>query len=238
MLDSGETSEPPEERAPARTRDGLSHLWRDPQLRVVGAVLAVVAGVAIAAPYLPGKVGPIRGSAGHHAPAKVAPSGSAGAKPRPVTTTPIPPTPEQQAASIHVPAALAAALQTWNTGSAGLALSQITNDVGTALQSGGSQAYSAMRAACGVLATSIDLAGTLAPIPNAAMESEYSAALSGLAKAASDCVSAITVQPDGDEYVRTTTNPTVLQLAQSELSSGIKSLADITLIINAATPHS
>lgn len=237
MLDSAETPEPPEEHAPSTPRDGFSRLWRDPQMRVLGALLVVVAAVAIAAPYLPGKVGLTKGSAGHHAPAKAAASGTAGAKPRPASTAPIPPTPEQQAASINVPAALAAALRAWNTGSAGRALFQITNDVGMALQSGGSKSYNVMRSTCANLATSIDAAGNLSPIPDAAMQSEYSAALSVLAKAASDCRSAISVQPEGDEYVSATTNPTVLQLAQSELSSGIKSLADITIVINAATPH-
>jgi len=235
MLDSGETSEPPEERAPSTTHDRFSRLWRDPQWRVVGALVAVMAAVAIAAPHLPGKV-LTKGSASPHAPAK-AETGTAGAKPGPVTTTPIPPTPEQQAASIRVPPALAAALRTWNTGSAGRALSQITDDVSVALQSSGNQSYVAMKSACGTLATSIDAAGNLPPIPDAPMQTQYSAALSALAKAASDCRSAISEQTDGDEYVRTTTNPTVLQLAQSELSSGIKSLADITIVINAATPH-
>ena len=94
-----------------------------------------------------------------------------------------------------------------------------------------------MKSACGNLATSIDAAGNLAPIPDASMQSQYTSALSALAKAASDCRSAISEQPDGDEYVRTTTNPTVLQLAQTELSSGIKSLAAITIVIVAATPR-
>ncbi len=204
---------------------------------MVAAVLAVVAAVAIAAPYLPGKVGLIKGSAGSHAAAAAGSSGTAGAKPGPVTTTPIPPTPEQQAAAIHVPAPLAAALRSWNTGSAGRALSQITTEVGTALQSSGKKSYVTMKSACGNLATSIDAAGNLAPIPDASMQSQYTSALSALAKAASDCRSAISEQPDGDEYVRTTTNPTVLQLAQTELSSGIKSLAAITIVIVAATPR-
>lgn len=204
---------------------------------MVGAVLAVVAAVVIAGPYLPGKVGVLKGSAGLHAAGKAGASGTAGAKPRPTSTAPIPPTPEQQAASIHVPAALAAALRTWNTGSAGRALSAISGEVGSALQSSGSKNYVAMKSACGNLATSIAAAGKLAPLPDATMQSHYTAALSGLAKAASDCRSAISEQPQGDEFVHTTTNASVLQLAQSELTSGIKSLADIAIVINAATPH-
>lgn len=245
MLDSGETAEPPEESAPSTTHDGHSRShrrgvrfarWSDPELRVVAAVLAVVAAVAIAGPYLPGKVGVLKGNAGSHAAARAGASGTAGAKPGPVTTTPIPPTPEQQAAGIHVPTALAAELRSWNTGSAGRALSQITTEVGTALQSSGRKSYVTMKSACGNLATSISAAGTLAPIPDATMQGQYSSALTALAKAAADCRSAISTQPAGDEYVRATTNPTVLQLAQSELSSGIKSLAAITIVINAATP--
>lgn len=243
MHDSGEAFGPPEERAPSttharpRTHDRFSLRWRDPELRVVAAVLAAVAAVAIAAPYLPGRVGVIKGSAGLHVPAKAEASGATGAKPRPASTAPIPPTPEQQAASIHVPAALAAALRTWNTGSGGRALFQISGDVGIALQSGGKKSYVAMKSACANLAISIDAAGKLAPIPDTTLQSQYSSALSALTRAASDCRSAISEQPSGDEYVRTTTNSTVLQLAQTELSTGIKSLAKITIVINAATPH-
>jgi hypothetical protein len=249
MLDSGETSEPPEERAPSATDAGhrstrrggirLAVRWRDPELRVVAGVLAAVIAVAIAAPYLPGTVGLAKGGSGRNAAGKAAASatGAPNTQPTQTTTTPIPPTPEQQAAAVHVPSALAAALRTWNTGSAGRALSQITGEVGTALQSSGTKSYNTMKSACSSLATSISAAGSLAPIPDTTMQGQYSAALSGLAKAASDCRSAITVTPDGDEYVRTTTNATVLQLALTELSSGIKSLAAITIVINAATPH-
>lgn len=234
MLDSGETSEPPEERHPPRRFDRFSQRWRDPELRVVAAVLAVVAAVAIAAPYLPGQVGVITG-AGLHAAGKAAASGTAAAQPRPVSTKPIPPTPEQLAASTHVPAKLAAALKTWNSGPGGGALAEITNEVGAALQSGGLKAYVQMKAACGSLESSVNAAGTRPPIPDATMQSKYSAALTVLAKAASDCRSAISLQPSGDEYVRSSANPAVLHLAQSELNSGIKSLAGITTIIIAAT---
>jgi hypothetical protein len=249
MLDPGETSEPSEARAPSTTHagHGLSHRggvrfavrWRDPEVRVVAGVVAAMVAIAIAGPYLPGTVGLAKGSSGPNAASKAAAAGTGtpNTQPTKTTTTPIPPTPEQQAAAVHVPSALAAELRTWNTGSAGRALSQITGDVGTALQSSGTKSYNAMKSACSSLATSISAAGNLAPIPDATMQSQYTAALSGLARAASDCRSAITVTPDGDEYVRTTTNPSVLQLAQTELSSGIKSLAAITIVINAATPH-
>jgi hypothetical protein len=94
-----------------------------------------------------------------------------------------------------------------------------------------------MRSACASLESSVSAAGTRPPIPDATMQGKYSAALSVLAKAASDCRAAISVQPAGDEYVRTTTNAAGLQLAQSELNTGIKSLAGInTLIIAAAKP--
>jgi hypothetical protein len=200
----------------------------------VAALIAVVAAVAIAALFLPGKAGHITGT-GLRLPHKGAASGTAGANPHPVITKPIPPTPEQMARSTHVPAALAAALRRWNSGPGGGALAEITNEVGTALQSGGLKSYVQMKAACASLESSVNAAGTRPPIPDATMQSKYRAALAVLAKAASDCRAAISEQPDGSEYVSTATNATVLQLAQSELSNGVKSLAGITTVIIAAT---
>lgn len=201
---------------------------------MVAALIAVVAAVAIAAVFLPGKAGQIA-AAGLQPSHKAAVSGAAGANPHPIVTKPIPPTPEQVAKSTHVPAALAAALRTWNSGPGGGALAEITNEVGAALQSGGLKSYVQMKAACASLESSVNAAGTRPPIPDATMQSKYSAALSVLAKAASDCRAAISEQPDGGEVVQATTNAAVLQLAQSELDSGIKSLAGITTVIIAAT---
>ena len=220
MLEPGETSEPPVERTPER--------------RVVAAVLAVVASVAIAAPYLPGHTGVITvGGAGIHAAGKAVASGAAGVKSRLATNKPIAPTPEQLATSTHVPAKLAAALRTWNSGPGGRALSQISTEVGIALQAGGLRTYVTMKSACANLEMSVSAAGTSSPIPDAAMQSQYQAALSVLAKAAADCRSAISAQPEG-ESMSTKEDPAVLHLAQSELSSGIKSVAAITVVINAA----
>jgi hypothetical protein len=134
-----------------------------------------------------------------------------------------------------VPAALAASLKTWNRGPGGVALAEITNEVGNALQSGGVKAYVQMKAECASLESSVTAAGTRPPIPDPTMQNQYSAALSVLAQAASACRSAISVQPSGDEYVRSSANPAVLDLAQRELSSAIKTLAGITTVIIAAT---
>jgi hypothetical protein len=110
---------------------------------------------------------------------------------------------------------------------------QISSDVGAALQSGGIKSYAIMKTACATLGASVTAAGTRASIPDAAMQSKYSAALSLLAKGASDCRSAISVQPSGESVI-TKEDPTVLQLAQSEMNSGITSIAALTVIINAA----
>jgi hypothetical protein len=231
MFDSGETSEPPQEHAPNR----YARLWSDPQWRVLAAVLAVVAAVAIAAPYLPGKVGVIAASGpGLQAAGKPSAPGAAAAKSRPSTAKPIPPTPEQLATSTRVPAKLAAALRTWSSTPAGTAFSEVRNEVGFALQSGGFKSYAVMRSACVSVGTSVNAAAARQPIPDAAMQSQYRAALSVLTKAASDCRSAISVQKT-DESVRTEENSAALHLAQSELGTGVKSLAAIALVISEAT---
>jgi len=244
MLDSGETSEPPEERGPTPSSGGpppssslpdrFSRVLSDPQWRVVAGVLAVVAVVALAAPYLPGKVGIVSaGGASVHA----AGQGTAGAKPGPATAKPIPPTPEQLATGTSVAPKLAAALRTWDRGPGGRELVQIQSDVGAALQSGGMKSYAVMKVACASTGTSVSAAAARPPIPDATMQSKYSAALSMLAKGASDCRSAITEQRT-NESVSTKENPTTLQLAQSEMNSGITSLAAITVVLNAAVAAS
>lgn len=213
----------------------FSRLWRDPRWQVVAAVLAVTVVVAVAAPHLPGRAGLIgAGGAGPHAASKGETSGTAGARPGPVNATPIPPTPEQVAISTRVPAKLAAALATWNSGPGGSALQEIANDVGAALQSGGMKFYATMRSACGSLATAVSPAGTGPPIPDVAMQSKYSAALSALAKAAVDCRAAISVQQTGESVVGAA-DPAALHLAQGELGNGITSLADLRIVIDAAT---
>jgi hypothetical protein len=133
-----------------------------------------------------------------------------------------------------VPAKLAAALRTWNSGPGGSALHQIANDVGAALQSGGMKSYAMTRSACASLGTAVSAANTGPPIPDAAMQSKYSAALSVLAKAASDCRSAISVQRSGESVVGEA-DPAALHLAQGELDNGITSLADLRIVIDAAT---
>jgi hypothetical protein len=242
MLDSGETAEPPDGLAPSSRWYRFLRLRRDRQLQVVVGLLAVVTAAAIVAPHLPGRAGLITGSYGVHGVSGGEASGAPSGQPTPGVPglTPPPPaqqgseTPEQLATSVQVSAQLAAALRTWNSGPGGKKLSQISNDVGMALQSGGIKQYVEMKAACGNLTTLISSAGTSPPIPNTAMQNEYTAALSALTKAAADCRSAISEQVDGDEYVETTENAEVLALAQTEFTSGIKSIADITIVIEAA----
>lgn len=235
MPDSGETSEPPEERAPLSGRDRFLRLWRQRHLQATAGVFAIVAAVAVAAPYLPGQVGGTKaGSYGSAANSAEAP-GFHGLLPGQSTTKPTPPTPEQVATSVNVPTQLAAALRTWNKGPGGKAFYQISNDIGMVLQSGGTKMYVAMKAACGNLATSVNAAATSPPIPDATMQSKYTAALSTLGKAAADCRSAISEQPNGTEYVSTTVNQAVLGSAQNEFSSVSKNLANIAVTIQAAT---
>ena len=81
-----------------------------------------------------------------------------------------------------------------------------------------------MKMACGKLAAAVTTAEAGPAIPDAPMQLGYHGALGMFTTAAADCQAAITYKPDGDEYVQTQENTTILNQATSALTTGSKDL--------------
>jgi hypothetical protein len=194
-------------------------------LVIVPSVLAVM-GLSVALVYL------IAAGSPHPAASSGGPVGTS-ASPNPDATeaaplAPIKPRVVAVAApgsdALPLPKGLRAQVKAWDAGSGGAALAAVSNQFGNAMQAGGVREYVEMKRACLKLAASVKTAQAEPPIPDAAMQELYAKALSMLVNGASDCVAAISEQPDGDEYNVTTENPTMLHTAMSALSGGSKDL--------------
>jgi hypothetical protein len=181
---------------------------------VVAALFAAGRGGGVAArAALPGSKTGAAASAGHPAPtSKLAPG----------------PTPENLAVSMHIPAKLRVPLRRWNNGNGGNALAAVSNEMGIALQAGGAKLYVSMKAACTALTVAINSANAAPPIPDAALQNRYTAALAQLAAAGTECRAAISEKVDGDETVATYENQVVYHQAELRFSVGVKDLYSVT----------
>ena len=108
----------------------------------------------------------------------------------------------------------------WQSGSGGRDLTAVSSGLGQTLQASGVRQYSSMRFACTQLASSVATAKAGPQIPDAAMQILYAKALDELAKGASDCRTAISVRPDGDETTEAHVDTAMLHLATSAVSAG------------------
>jgi hypothetical protein len=147
-------------------------------------------------------------------------------------------TPEQAVASIHVSPRLAVALRKWDAGPGGTALTEVSGDLGDAMQASVVRFFSPMLRACSSLATAVTTARTGPPIPNAAMQASYTRALTKLAMGASDCRTGISLYPTDDQGLQARENPAMIHQAESELTAGTKDLYHATVDINAVRSHS
>jgi hypothetical protein len=138
-------------------------------------------------------------------------------------------TPEAAVAAIHVSPRLAGALKKWDAGPGGPAMGNVSEDLGDALQDAGSRLYDPMRVACLSLSTAVTEAKDAPPVPDPAMQRSYALALTKLASATADCRAAISVDPYGDEDVKTYENPALLHKSMSELAAGVKDLYQATV---------
>ncbi len=84
--------------------------------------------------------------------------------------------------------------------------------------------YVQMKAACVRLASDVKTAQAGPAIPAAAMQTLYAGALTELATGAANCQAAISQQTDGDEYIITHENSTLLNQSVSALAAGAKDL--------------
>jgi hypothetical protein len=135
--------------------------------------------------------------------------------------------------AMPLPENLQAKVKTWNAGPGGAALNAVAGDLGIVTQNGGVRQYVGMKAACGTLMSAVQTARSAAPIPYAAMQTLYSAALNDLAEGVAECRAAISVKPDGDEYDETSVNQQELSQASSEFTAGGKDLYKATAEIEA-----
>lgn len=146
------------------------------------------------------------------------------------SATPPPPgaPPAVRDAPTEVPTALRpsdpALVETWNSGLGGQALAAVTADSSNALMANAVGQYANMLWYCQALSVAAGNSGSAAPIPDAAMQAKYAAALSLLKLAAGNCTAGIRVVPDGVEDTVTEVNHADVNLAATELSSAMSLL--------------
>ncbi len=119
-----------------------------------------------------------------------------------------------------MPPRLAHALTGWNAGHGGSALAGLTTAVGDATQSAGARFYAAMRQACAQVTAAVAAARPAPPIPDAALQRRYSAALGLFGRAAANCRAGISVRPDGDEDLSTHEIRPVLARSMAQFKAG------------------
>ena len=94
-----------------------------------------------------------------------------------------------------------------------------------------------MRTACVQTGRTVAAARAGPPIPDAAMQAHYRTALATLTRAAADCRAGISVRPDGDETLKTTVHPRVLNASRAEFGTGAGQLYLATAKISALGRH-
>jgi len=113
---------------------------------------------------------------------------------------------------------------TWEAGPGGTALGSVSQQLGNVAMAHGVGQFVEMKMACAKLASAVTTAKAGPAIPDAAMQLGYLGALGMFTTAAADCQAAISFKPDGDEYVQTQENTTMLSQATSALTTGSKDL--------------
>lgn len=157
--------------------------------------------------------------------------------PNPDTTKPVPqyhvpaqlvPVALPSTGAVPLPTSAQPQVTAWKAGRGGSALKTVSAAAGSVAQESGLKEYAPMKAACSQLGAGVQAALAAPPIPVAAMQELYQKALSGLGRAASECQSAISEQPDGDEYIATSEDKSVLNQAQSALATAARELFTAT----------
>jgi hypothetical protein len=126
----------------------------------------------------------------------------------------------QKGGALTPPTSMQSHVVSWQSGVGGHDLTTVSARLGAALQAGGIKQYTSMKSACAKLASSVTAAQAGPQIPDAAMQSLYTKALSELAKGAADCQTAISIKATGDETTQANVNMSTLRQATTELSAG------------------
>jgi hypothetical protein len=117
-----------------------------------------------------------------------------------------------------------ALIKSWNAGSGGTALAQVTTQSGNVLMARNAGQYPEMLRYCNALADAVQSAEGVSPIPDSAMQEIYVTSLNSFKQGASDCTAAITQHAEGIEDTVTNVNHTVLSQAVAEFDLGVRDL--------------
>lgn len=121
----------------------------------------------------------------------------------------------------------------WNAGPGGAALAAISAHLGTVLMAHDERQFVQMKRECASLAAAVTAASAQPAIPDPAMENLYTKALASLAAGAANCQAAVSSHQEGDEDLITTTDPSLLVTAMSQLTTGTRDLYVATAAVKA-----
>lgn len=125
----------------------------------------------------------------------------------------------------------ASLVASWKKGTGGTALSAVTLASGSVMMSHSASLYPEMLQSCHSLATAVRQASAASPIPDGAMQREYTAALSSFGQGAADCVAGIVQHIDGPEDTVTNVNKAQVGQAVSAISAGLTDLYVATEVL-------
>jgi hypothetical protein len=124
-----------------------------------------------------------------------------------------------------------AQVKSWEAGSGGKALTQVTAQSGSVLMAHAGSQYPEMLQYCNALTTAVQTAEADSPIPDNAMQKMYAKSLTAFKMGAADCVAGITQHPEGVEDTVTSVNHAEINKAVSELSLGMNDLYIATEVL-------
>jgi hypothetical protein len=125
----------------------------------------------------------------------------------------------------------ASLVASWKKGTGGAALSAVTLASGSVMMSHSASLYPEMLQSCRSLATAVRQASAASPIPDGAMQREYTAALSSFRQGVADCVAGIVQHIDGPEDTVTNVNKAQVGQAVSAISAGLTDLYVATEVL-------
>jgi hypothetical protein len=207
---------------------GVSGRSRRVMFITLAVCLCVVAvGVSVAV------FSPPRGSqAGHIAGADNSPAASTSQAPQPTapvassraTTRPDITSDGVAKSALHWPLQLKHQILQWKAGPGGKTLATVESQMGSAMQAAGLRLYAPMKMTCAELASDIGIGQAGPPIPYPVMQRLYARALGRLSTAATDCRSAISVRPEGDENTSIHVDQALLSQSRLEFAAGSEAL--------------
>ena len=112
----------------------------------------------------------------------------------------------------------------WKAGPGGAALTSLTAQVGNVLMAHATGQFVQMKRLCVSLASDVKAASARSAIPDSGMQNLYSKALASLSAGAANCVSAVSSHQEGEEYLITQTNSSLMTKAMSQLNAGVRNL--------------